>query len=83
MLCNHIETTHKINMDIIINIEFLFLLNFLIRFKIINPAITEIIMDKTVGSNNRVAITSMANDNNATKITGGSPSRYIVKINAL
>ena len=40
-------------------------------------------MDKTVGSNNRVAITRMANDNNATKITGGSPSRYIAKINAL
>ena len=69
--------------DIMTNIEFLFRLNFLIRLIINNPAITEIIIDSMVGSNNKVAITKMANDNNATKITGGSPSRYIAKINAL
>ena len=70
-------------MDIITNIEFLFLLNFFIRLMINSPAITEMIMDKTVGSNNRVAITKMAKESKTTKITGGSPSRYMAKINAL
>ena len=70
-------------MDKMTRIEFLFLLNLFIRFKIINPAITEMIMDKTVGSSNKVAITNMAKDNKATNITGGSPSRYIAKIKAL
>ena len=70
-------------MDIMTSIDFLFLLNFLIRLIINNPAITEMIIDNTVGSNNKVAITKMANDNNATKIIGGSPSRYMANINAL
>ena len=70
-------------MDKITRIEFLFLLNFFIRFKIINPAITEMIIDNTVGSNNKVAITNMAKESKTTNITGGSPSRYIAKIKAL
>ena len=72
-----------IQMDKMTRIEFLFLLNLFIRFKIINPAITEMIMDKTVGSNNKVAITNMAKDSKATNITGGSPSLYMAKIKAL
>ena len=70
-------------MDKITRIEFLFLLNFFIRFKIINPAITEMIIDNTVGSNNKVAITNMAKESKTTNIKGGSPSRYIAKIKAL
>ena len=70
-------------MDKITRIEFLFLLNFFIRFKIITPAITEIIMDKMVGSNNKVAITNMAKESKTTNMIGGSPSRYIAKIKAL
>ena len=70
-------------MDKITRIVFLFLLNLFIKFKIINPAITEMIMDKTVGSSNKVAITNMAKDSKATNIKGGSPSRYIAKIKAL
>ena len=47
------------------------------------PAITEIMIDKTVGSNNRVAITKMAKESKTTNMIGGSPSRYIAKIKAL
>ena len=70
-------------MDKITRIEFLFLLNFFIRLMINTPAIPEMIMDKTVGSNNKVAITNMAKESKATNIKGGSPSRYIAKIKAL
>ena len=70
-------------MDKITRIVFLFLLNLFIKFKIINPAITEMIIDKTVGSSNKVAITNMAKESKTTNITGGSPSRYIAKIKAL
>ena len=69
--------------DIMTNIEFLFRLNFLIRLIINNPAMTEIIIDSMVGSNNKVAITKMANDSNTTKIIGGSPSLYMANIKAL
>ena len=51
--------------------------------KINKPAITVKAIANTVGSNNKVAITKMAKESNTTKITGGSPSRYIAKINAL
>ena len=70
-------------MDKITKIEFLFLLNFLIRFIINKPAITEMIMDSKLGSNNKVAITKIANESNITNIIGGRPSRYMAKINAL
>ena len=70
-------------MDIITKIEFLFLLNFFIRFIINKPAITVIIIDNMVGSNTKVAMTKMANDSKITKIIGGSPSLYMANIKAL
>ena len=40
-------------------------------------------MASTLGSNNKVAITNIAKESKTTKITGGKPSRYMAKINAL
>lgn len=71
------------HMEMINKIEFLFFFNFFIRRMIINPAITEMIMDKRVGSNNKVAITNMAKESKTTNITGGRPSRYMAKIKAV
>ena len=70
-------------MDKMTSIEFLFLLNFFIRLMINTPAIPEMIIDKTVGSNNKVAMTNMAKDSKTTNITGGRPSRYMAKIKVL
>ena len=55
----------------------------LIRFKINNPAITVMMIESSVGSNKSVAITKIANESKKTKISGGSPSRYIAKMKAL
>ena len=65
------------------NMAFLFRLNFLIRFKINNPAIAVMMIESREGSNKSVAITKIANESKKTKMSGGSPSRYIAKMKAL
>ena len=47
------------------------------------PARAVKIMARVVGSNNKVAITRIANESRITSITGGSPSRYMAKIKEL
>ena len=66
-----------------IKILFLLRLNLLIMFAIKSPATAVKIMARVVGSNNKVAITSIANERSITSITGGSPSRYMANIKAL
>ena len=48
-----------------------------------NPATAVKIIARVVGSNNKVAITNMANESKITSITGGNPSRYMANIKAL
>ena len=61
----------------------------LLRFKRLpkynktSPAITDKMIAKSVGSINKVAMTSIANDNKTMSINGGKPSLYIANMKAL
>jgi uncharacterized pyridoxamine 5'-phosphate oxidase family protein len=47
------------------------------------PAMTDKMIAKRVGSNNKVAIISIEKDNKMISIIGGKPSLYMAKIKAL
>ena len=53
------------------------------KYNKMSPAITDKIIDKRVGSNNKVAMTKMAKDNKTISIIGGKPSLYIANTYAL
>ena len=53
------------------------------KYNKMSPAITDKMIANSVGSTNKVAITSIAKDNKIISINGGRPSLYIAKINAL
>ena len=53
------------------------------KYNKMSPAITDNIIANKVGSNIKVAITSIANDNKIISINGGRPSLYMANIKAL
>ena len=70
-------------MPSITNIFVLLRLKRLIILNMIRALITVMMIDKTDGSTNKVAITKIAKENATIKNRGGNPSRYIANINEL